>query len=87
MQTVERIEDVPEGFNLMEVMDHSGDTKKIWDPTKPVEVEDARRSFEALRKQGYAAYSVNEDGTAGEVVREFNPEAGRVIMRPPMAGG
>lgn len=87
MQTVETLADVPKGHSVMEIMDRTGDTKKIWDPNKPVEVEDARRSFEELRKKGYAAYKVNEDGTAGEVIREFDPSAGRVIMRPPMAGG
>jgi hypothetical protein len=87
MQTVETLADVPKGCSVMEVMDHTGDTKKIWDPTKPVEVEDARRSFEELRKKGYAAFSVSEDGTAGEQLTEFDPNAGRVIMRPPMAGG
>lgn len=87
MQTVESISEVPKGHFLMEIMDHTGDTKKTWDPNQPVEVEDARRSFEALRKEGYAAFSVNEDGTAGVMLTEFDPEAGRIIMRPPMAGG
>lgn len=87
LRTVEALADVPKGHPVMEIMDHTGDTKKTWDPTKPVEVEDARRSFEELRKKGYAAYKVNEDGTSGEQIREFDPQAGRVILRPPMAGG
>lgn len=87
MQTVDTLAEVPKGFAVMEVMDHTGDTKKIWDPTQPVEVEDARRSFEKLKKEGYAAFSVKEDGTAGVVIQEFDASAGRIIMRPPMAGG
>jgi len=75
------------GALLFEIMDHTGDTKRIWDPTKPVEVEDARASFDRLKKEGYVAFRVDERGEAGEIMREFDPQAGRVIMRPPMAGG
>lgn len=87
MQTVETLADVPRGHSVMEIMDHTGDTKKTWDPTKPVEVDDARRSFDELRAKGYAAYTVNDDGSAGEVITKFDAGAGRIIMRPPMAGG
>jgi folate-dependent tRNA-U54 methylase TrmFO/GidA len=89
METVKTLEDVPPGFGVMEIMDRTGDTKKIWDPTKPVEVEDARRTFNDLKKKGYAAFQVrdDDDGTAGEQMRDFDPNAGRMIMRPPMQGG
>jgi hypothetical protein len=32
-------------------MDHSGDTKTIWDPSNAIEVEVARATFDALKKK------------------------------------
>lgn len=69
------------------VLDVSGDTKIIWDPDKPEEVENARETFNRLRKKGYAAYSVNRKGDKGEVIREFDPEAEKLILAPATVGG
>jgi hypothetical protein len=72
----------------MAVMDHSGDTKIIWDAEKPDEVETARQSFKSLRKKGYLAYKVTgKDGAKGEQIHEFEPDAERIILAPPMVGG
>lgn len=70
------------------VLDHTGDTKTNWDPSKPEEVENARATFDRLRKKGYLAYRVNrQDSGRGEVMREFDPHAEMLIMAPPTAGG
>lgn len=69
------------------VMDHSGDLKIIWNSDNDVEVTIARRSFDDLRKKGYVGYSVKKDGDKNEVIREFDPEAEKIIMAPPMVGG
>lgn len=74
-------------MNELCVMDATGDTKRIWDPNNPDEVEDARASFDRLKKKGYVAYKVNEAGDKGEVIREFDASAGKIIMAPPMKGG
>lgn len=72
----------------LSMMDHAGDTKIIWDADNADEVAAARRTFDDLRKKGFAAYSVEgKDGEKNEVVREFDPEAERIIMAPPMVGG
>lgn len=78
---------VREGKLLFEIMDKSGDVKKIWDPSKPVEVDDARRSFEELTKKGYKAFCTNEKGDQGDQMKEFDPKAGRVIFISQMVGG
>lgn len=69
------------------ILDHTGDTKIIWDPDKQEEVEQARETFNKLRKKGYAAYSVNKRGDKGEVVREFDSDAEKLILAPAMVGG
>jgi len=72
---------------VLEAMDHTGDTKSYWDKNNPAEVAAAQASFDALKKKGYAAYKLNSDGTTGEQIREFDPSAERIIMRPALQGG
>jgi hypothetical protein len=43
--------------------------------------------FDTLKEKRYLAYTVSEDGTKGEVIREFDPEAGAIIMAPQVVGG
>lgn len=71
----------------MSVLDQSGDFKIIWDADKPDEVEQARKTFEDLRKKGYAPFKVNRQGNQGEQVRTFDPEQQTLIMVPAMQGG
>ena len=83
------VQDWPEdGKHAFAVMGPEGDTKTIWDPEKPDEVENARRTFDTLKKKGYVAYRVQgKDGEKGEVMHEFDPKAARMIMALPMRGG
>lgn len=74
-------------MGILRYMDDTGDTKLIWDPEKEAEVENARRTFNDLRKKKYNAYSVKKNGDKGEIITEFDPEAEKIIMAPPMAGG
>lgn len=74
-------------MGTLHVLDRTGDTRTMWDPNRPTEVEAARKTFDRLRKQGYLAYRVNEAGDKGEVMREFDATAGKVIMQPQLAGG
>lgn len=72
----------------LRVMGSSGDTKIIWDRNNSVEVDNARRSFDDLKKKGYLAYTViGKNGDKGEIMKEFDPDAERIILTPPMAGG
>lgn len=69
------------------VMDHTGDTKLIWDEDNEVEVDAARQMFDTLKKKGYIAYSVDKKGEKGEVIKKFDPTAEKIIMAPPTVGG
>jgi hypothetical protein len=58
------------------VMDLTGDSKHMWDKTK------------TLRSKGYLAYKVVGDkGDKGEMLTEFNAEAGAIIFSPALQGG
>ena len=78
----------PSTDSLMEAMGPEGDTKTIWDPTNEDEVDNAKASFDRLTAKGYRAFLVDkETGEKGELMKEWDPKAGRMIMVPPIQGG
>jgi hypothetical protein len=80
-------ESAPPAEHTLHVLDSSGDTRTIWNPGNQAEVDAAKATFNRLKKAGYLAYSVDEDGEKGEVIRTFDPQAGRIIMSPQLVGG
>lgn len=69
------------------VMNRTGDTKTIWSPDNPVEVEVARDAFNKLRSKGYSIFKVNKEGGAGKRMDTFDPQAGKLIAVPAIVGG
>jgi hypothetical protein len=84
---VEAIE-VPEGHGLMCTLDKTGDVRQMWDRRNDDEVEAARKQFRELTRKGYLAYKAEgKDGHQGEQIREFDPEAERIILVKQLVGG
>lgn len=82
------LSEVPEHLNVFAVLGLNGDTKHVWDKTKPVEVKAAKELFERMRKEGYLAFSVKaENGEKNLQLHEFDPNAQQVIFTPQMQGG
>jgi hypothetical protein len=73
----------------MAVMSREGDLKIIWNKDNADEVASARAQFEELtKKKKFLAYAVvGKNADKGEVIKEFDPNAERIILSPPMAGG
>jgi len=72
----------------MAIMGREGDTKIIWSKTTPVEVDVAKMAFDKLKKDGYSAYSVSDNGDKkGDPVKDFDPNMERLVMVPPMQAG
>jgi hypothetical protein len=71
----------------LSVMGRQGDTKVIWDANNSDEVENARRTFDDLRKKGFLAFKVKGDAGKGEQITAFDASAERLILAPPMRGG
>lgn len=69
------------------IMSDEGDTSVKWNRNSPPEVAAARSTFDALRGKGYLAYRLVGDGTKGEQLLTFDPDAERIILSPAMAGG
>lgn len=70
------------------ILGRSGDTKIIWASENEAEVESARRTFDDLVAKGFAAFLVKgKKGDKGDRIYEFDADAERLILVPPMQGG
>lgn len=69
------------------ILDQTGDTKVIWDKNNRDEVDNARDTYKKMKDKGYMAYSVKEDGEKKKIIHEFDPEAEKLILTPPLRGG
>jgi hypothetical protein len=59
----------------------------VWDPDNAEEVRHAREQFDELKKKRFAIFRVNAIGNKGELMREFDPRAEKLIAVPPVVGG
>jgi hypothetical protein len=73
--------------HVMHPLDHTGDSKTVWDPENPEEVAAARATFERLTKKGYRAFNVGGKGQKAGQMNEFDPQAEKMILVPQQAGG
>ena len=80
-------EDVEAGRHVLCILDRTGDTRLIWNPDDDVEVENARRTFTEMLAKGFRAFSVNKKGDKDKQIREFDPEAEKMILTPALVGG
>jgi hypothetical protein len=70
-----------------------GDLKVIWDADNDDEVAAARKTFEEMTNptskggKGFLAFAVGRRGAKAEQIREFDPDAEKLILSPAMAGG
>lgn len=82
------LSEIPDNKSVFAVMDKTGDTKYLWDPNNPTEVEMARNMFRDYRAKGFLVFkATGKEGVKGEQVNEFDPTQGRYIFVPPMVGG
>ncbi len=75
--------------NVLHIPDHTGDTRIMWDPRDEDEIDAARAAFNAAKARGMVAYAVGEGGNpnTGEVIRDFDPAKGKIIMMKQLVGG
>lgn len=73
-------------MNQINVLDSTGHTRVKWNPKVPEEVNYAREVFDAMKAKGHAIFKVDKEGRQFRM-REFDPEAKRMVMVPHMVGG
>ncbi len=78
---------VEPGTHVMAVMGVTGDVRVMWNPDNAAEVAAAKKTFDDLRRKGHAAFAVKANGDKGSQITEFDPEAEKIILAPPMRGG
>jgi len=71
----------------LSILGTKGDTKVIWDPENEDEVEAAEEQFDTLIDKGFLAFEVKKAGRKGKQIKEFDPDAGKIIMTPAVKGG
>ena len=80
--------DTIEEKHVLSIADATGDTRIMWNPNNKDEVSTARAAFDEAKKKGMVAYAVDPDSAdKGEVIRKFDPEAGKIIMSRQLQGG
>lgn len=86
--TETRPETAQEERSVMQMMtERDGDLKVEWSPSNEAEVAEARASFDRMKGKGYTAYKVGARGERGEVIREFDPSAQKILLAMQMQGG
>ena len=75
-------------MGTMRVMGTKGDTRITWDADNAEEVASAKRTWDDLvGKKKFKGFSVNRKGDPGTELKAFDPDAEKLIIVPPMAGG
>jgi len=73
---------------MSELHPRQGDHRIMWDRGNADEVAAARKAFRDLTGKGFLAYRAEgKRGDQGEQIREFEPEAERIILVRPVQGG
>lgn len=73
------IGDLPETTGCMATLNHEGDTKYTWDRDNPIEVEQARVHFNAMKAKGWLVFKVQR-GRRGPPARDFGKKQSAYIF-------
>ena len=74
-------------MSTMYVVSKRGDTELRWDPSDAKAVAKARAAFAGYRKDKYLAFAGPDPTGAHEIVDEFDPSAGEIVLTRPLIGG
>ena len=74
-------------MGVLRILGPSGDTRVAWNPTVPNEVDDVRRRFDEIIRDGYLVFELDDVTREGRQVRTFDPESTELRAFRPLAGG
>ena len=69
------------------VMNHSGDSRHVFDLANPTDVEVARVRFDDLVRRGYSPVGFAAGDDKGRLLRSFDSSVERTIFIPQLRGG
>lgn len=64
-----------------------GDLNLSWSSDNEQEITAAKEIFNEKIKEGWAAFAEKRLGGKGDRIRTFDPDAERIVLVPPIAGG
>lgn len=70
-------------MGILRVLNHQGDGTVTWEVDNPVQIKAAEIVFEKMRSLGAAVYDEDKE----EMIDKFRPEAEKLLVIPPVAGG
>jgi hypothetical protein len=68
------------------VMDHTGDSRHLFNPADAAALAEAEERFEILTGAGYIAAKRTGSGTS-ELIRKFDPTVEETLFIPRLQGG
>lgn len=71
----------------MKTLGRYGDLHVSWNVDNEEEVSTAKEMFSKKIKEGWSAFREKLSGTKGDRIKEFDPDAQRIILVPPITGG
>jgi len=74
-------------IGIMRILDMNGDRRIVWRKKSIPEIEEAKKEFRKAIIDGHIAFKVDNGGSKGEKLTEFDPTAEEIILVPPMVGG
>jgi len=68
-------------------LNHSGDTKTLWNPDNATEVGIAETAFNEFIRKGFSIFRVDAEGGKGARMTKFDADAAKMIAVPRIVGG
>jgi hypothetical protein len=72
---------------VLRILGPSGDVTVTWDPEVTDDVDQVRRRFDDIIRQGYLVFDLDPVTREGRQVRSFDPHAKQLRAFRPMVGG
>ena len=74
-------------MGILRILSKEGDSKFVWDKTNKAETAGAKAQFDAMKAEGYYAYTVGKDGKPDKLIQKFDKNLEAIIMTPHIVGG
>jgi hypothetical protein len=73
--------------HVLHVQSVRGDDRHEWTPGNAIEEAEARAAFARAVNAGFLAYTMDEKTGGGQQIKDFDPNAERIVATVPLVGG
>ena len=71
----------------LNILGPKGHTEVAWSKTDEISLDEARRRFDELVRDGFLTYKTDPTTNESEVIRRFDPAAAVITALRPIQGG